>query len=143
MDNTLTKLFDVNEQWSKAVKSADPSFFENSAKGQKVPLNTFVIRQHAHFRSQILWLRCSDSLSSKASSLPRPQATSSPIVTSRSKFHPVCLPTQHNQTNLTAKSTPTTICLRFSHTPSGISRVLSAVRFSHLPLHSPVQSNRS
>ena len=39
MDDTLARLFSANEQWSDAVKTADSSFFENSAKGQqpKVP----------------------------------------------------------------------------------------------------------
>lgn len=46
MDDTLAKLFNSNEQWSEAVKAADPKFFENSAKGQS---------------PKILWLGCSDS----------------------------------------------------------------------------------
>jgi carbonic anhydrase len=46
MDDTLAKLFNSNEQWSKAVEAAEPGFFENSAKGQS---------------PKILWLGCSDS----------------------------------------------------------------------------------
>ena len=60
-------------------------------------------------------------VSPKASSPPRPQATSSSIATSPSKFH--SCPYMHNLKYLTTRSTPTTSApSRCSHTPSGISQ---------------------
>jgi len=46
MDAALAKIFVSNSQWVKAVNSAEPGFFEESAKGQT---------------PKILWLGCSDS----------------------------------------------------------------------------------
>ncbi|KAN0107270.1 carbonic anhydrase [Russula decolorans] len=46
MDAALAKLFVSNSQWVKAVNSAEPGFFEQSAKKQT---------------PKILWLGCSDS----------------------------------------------------------------------------------
>ncbi|KAI0301481.1 carbonic anhydrase [Russula brevipes] len=46
MDATFGKLFVSNSQWVRAVKAAEPGFFEQSAKGQS---------------PKILWLGCSDS----------------------------------------------------------------------------------
>ncbi|KAI0051625.1 carbonic anhydrase [Auriscalpium vulgare] len=46
MDTALARLFTANAQWASAVNSAEPGFFEASAKGQS---------------PKILWFGCSDS----------------------------------------------------------------------------------
>lgn len=65
MDDTLARLFNTNEQWSEAVKKADSSFFENSAKAQSpkvmLPCSPSSSVNIPIFVFQILWLGCSDS----------------------------------------------------------------------------------
>jgi carbonic anhydrase len=53
MDDTLAKLFNSNEQWSEAVKAADPKFFENSAKGQSPKVSVTLPLKVDHIVSPI------------------------------------------------------------------------------------------
>ena len=73
VDETLAKLFSANTQWADAVSTAEPGFFEQSAKGQfpKVRCRSVLASPLAHRyripirvrlpRVQVLWLGCSDS----------------------------------------------------------------------------------
>jgi hypothetical protein len=88
-DNILAKLFSNNSQWAKAVTETDPDFFERSVReGQHPKVRFFLLKLAAsssHTPTRFSGLDVPTPVSPKASSLPRPQASSSSIAISPSK----------------------------------------------------------
>jgi hypothetical protein len=111
MDAAFAKLFVSNSQWVGAVKTAEPGFFEQSAKGQSPKVRQLCFHHsvltpraffcyHAHIHSCPRRSSGSDArtpASPRVSSLPRDQ-----VIFSFTAISPSTLPFGHHQTHFRA-----------------------------------------